>query len=540
MPPSAAWPATAASPASHKGREDPALALTAGRTAVSSADSGTLGDLRAVAGEDTEDVDRERAETYLRVLAESELRRATTRSPGAPERAVHAARVKRVAQVLTIVGALDDGVADQVLDGFRLALGARQAGAAGQHSLVLRSFTQPTARTQPAAGARPSTAGGPAAAGSGTGMASGWKHAPVPLGQMIAVRGSDVRGEVYLLSYARPASGPQFSVFARTRRPSGPWEPSGPRFFDPFTAIDDRGTSYQVTIRDIGSPQLGWTLMLRPDPPHDPRWLDLTTTSGEPAARISLSPPAGETRTPDATDVTVTQPAFTPGEQLLNTIAARLLAAAPALPHDPWLYGTTPRPVPLASVADGLGDVIAALQDCGALSPLSPLPGQLAALCARLNVSHGITAPPARDLPEPWLSVLAQYQQRETGSAPVRDGCAAATVVLPELDGIRLAILGLHNCQDSTILHMHASDPACHMAYGPIELYSWPPPIWIRDSDGRWHATRTSGRSGMDGDIALRVEVVPPLTRTAAWIEVLAPGLSAQARAKLPLRWESL
>ena len=202
-------------------------------------------------------------------------------------------------------------------------------------------------------------------------------------------------------------------------------------------------------------------------------------------------------------------------------MAARLLAVAPALPHDTWLYGTAPRPAALTSVADGLGDVIAVLQECGALSPLSPVLGQLAALCALLNVNgHGITVPPARDLSGPWLSVLAQYQQRETRAAPVRDGCAAAALVLPELDGIRLAILGLHNCQDSTILHMHATGPACHTAYGPNDLYSRPP-IWIRDSGGCWHATRTNGSSGMNGEIALRVEVVPPLSRATAWIEVL-------------------
>lgn len=76
-------------------------------------------------------------------------------------------------------------------------------------------------------------------------------------------------------------------------------------------------------------------------------------------------------------------------------------------------------------------------------------------------------------------------------------------------------------------------------ARGPNELYSWPP-IWIRDSDGRWHATRINGSSWMDSEIALRVETVPPLSRAATWIEVLASGQSAQARAKLPLRWESL
>lgn len=42
---------------------------------------------------------------------------------------------------------------------------------------------------------------------------------------------------------------------------------------------NDRGNTYQVTIRDVGSPVLGWTLMLFPDPPHDPQWLDLATTA---------------------------------------------------------------------------------------------------------------------------------------------------------------------------------------------------------------------------------------------------------------------
>ena len=36
-----------------------------------------------------------------------------------------------------------------------------------------------------------------------------------------------------------------------------------------------------------------------------------------------------------------------------------------------------------------LGDVIAALQACGALALASPVPGQLAALCAHLNLSGG-------------------------------------------------------------------------------------------------------------------------------------------------------
>ena len=71
-------------------------------------------------------MDHERAETYLRALAEAELRRAIAQLSGNAPRAGDTARLKKVAQVLVFVGALDDGVAEQILDQFELALGARQ------------------------------------------------------------------------------------------------------------------------------------------------------------------------------------------------------------------------------------------------------------------------------------------------------------------------------------------------------------------------------------------------------------------------------
>jgi hypothetical protein len=84
--------------------------------------------------------------------------------------------------------------------------------------------------------------------------------------------------------------------------------------------------------------------------------------------------------------------------------------------------------------------------------------------------------------------------------------------MLPEVDGIRLAILGLHNCQDSTVVHMHASGPRSEVIYGPRELYAWAT-IWVRDDGRHWHATRTIGRSGTNSEVALRVQVVPPPSR---------------------------
>jgi len=215
-------------------------------------------------------------------------------------------RAPRIAQVLTAVGAIDEQVAGQILDDFRLALAARRAGSGGERIQQLMGLA--AWRIRPA-GAAPRQAHPPGPAGP--------RAAPgriVPLGQMISFHGAEASGELHLLSYARAASGPQLSVFARARRQVGPWEPSGPHLAGPFTVTDDRGASYRVAIRDIdiASGPMGWTMMLYPDPPHDPRWLDLIPVPGGPAVRIDLDRAASGTRPPGAADVTVTKMALSP------------------------------------------------------------------------------------------------------------------------------------------------------------------------------------------------------------------------------------
>jgi hypothetical protein len=275
-----------------------------------------------------------------------------------------------------------------------------------------------------------------------------------------------------------------------------------------------------------------WTLRLYPDPPHDLSWLDLTTTTGEPPVRIDLT-------TPRRTEVKVSQVTGSPAEQLLVNMAMRLLTTGAIFPQDILILLAELAlefPGPLPETTDGLGDVIAALQACGALPPLSPVPSQLAALCAHLNLTgHGITVPPGRDLPEPWLSMLTHRQRTTTQTPRERDGCVAVAAALPDLDGIRLSILGLTSSADGTVLHTYASGPMRGAYYGSPER-NLAPAIWIRDSRGGWHATRVS--RPREGDITMRLEVVPPLSRSSDWIEVIVTGPSAEARAALPLRWQ--
>ena len=96
---------------------------------------------------------------------------------------------------------------------------------------------------------------------------------------------------MYLLSYARTGPGPQLSLFVRSTRQDGPSGPEA-QILEQFTATDDRGTRYQMMVRDLGGGTDGWTLMLAPSPPHDPQWLDLITAPGQPAVRVGLDPSA--------------------------------------------------------------------------------------------------------------------------------------------------------------------------------------------------------------------------------------------------------
>jgi hypothetical protein len=185
-------------------------------------------------GRDTEVVDSERAEAYLRLLAEEEL--------GRPAWAwgERRSRVGRVAQLLTAIGALDDEVADQFLTDFDMALFARQADPPGRRSVAAVAWRRAAGRYRPAipAGSRSPASG------------------PVPgrlvrLGQVIPLRGEDAGREVYLLSYARVEAGPQLSLFVRPSRQAGPSGPEA-RSLEKFTATDDRGTSYRMMVRDLG------------------------------------------------------------------------------------------------------------------------------------------------------------------------------------------------------------------------------------------------------------------------------------------------
>jgi hypothetical protein len=430
-------------------------------------------------------VDSERAEAHLRALAERELRRAPT-----SDRLV--GTVNAVAHALVMAGALDTVVGRLVIEDLDLALDTRRP-------------KPPAPRPGPRGIRRWPVTTAPSSR-------------PVPVPPRLAAAGLSMPipdGSLHVLAYARTRHGAHFIVVARTAAS----EP-----LDGFTATDAAGTSYELTFSGGGSSHV-WTgeLAIHPDPPPDLRWLEIAGP-GAPGRRVDLT-------SGPAPDCLTTPVPPSPGEHLLHIVAADLLGHLPEFPPEERRAMAAKRQQP--SFYASLGQIAAALRAAGALSPDSPVPGQLAAVCEAVGIDdHGLT-PSGQDLPEPWASVLAGYQRAGPAEQPP-DGCAGIALTLPEADGIVLSILGLHNADGASMLHVHASGVLPWQVRGSAEPM---PLIWLRDSAGHWHVTRSGGGgSELDGELTMRLKVVPPLSRPD-WIEVVVCGRSGEMRVTVPLRW---
>src|SRR5580700_1321000 len=473
-------------------------------------------------------MNRERAETYLRLLAEAELRDPAPASPWAPRAAdapfvTAPITVTRAAWALTAVGALDLQTAEAILADAELAVAARHRPEA-----AARSSVDPRLGPRRFAGGRPLArmshlmpsvpAPVPAPAPADTVPPEGPPDGPaqpdgpgryVPVGQMILFHDELVSGELDLMSYAHTAAGARFTATWRARDPLGSRHHGLPPV-EAMTVTDDRGGRYELLFATKGRPESTCDLTLRPDPPPDIGWLEITAP-GEQAVRVDLG------RRAERPEPQISAISLSIGEHLLNRIAERLLTLAPGQQvnwHSRLAY--TPRASLVANLAGGLGATIAALEAAEVLSPRSPVPARLAALCASLRIGgHGITAAPAPDLPEPWLSMLTHYHRRKPETATAGDGFAALAAALPELEGIRLVLLGLHNFDGGTWMDALALGqlPSAQQGAPGLDI-AFPLSVWVRDGAGRWHAARPAGWYREGGEATLTLRLSPPLTRS--------------------------
>ncbi len=480
------------------------------------------------------------AQTYLRLLADAELRRTRAgerqeRGRGeesGPGRAMGTAEWSRsavaankaldletglppggltrlVARTLATVGAVDRTYAEAIM-------GDLDAG------LAMRGLNQHGAGPGPPGPAWPLLTLGREASlplgPLGTGMRV------IPLTARLPLELPDEGAGLELLAYVEaPAEAIIVGFGPRVRA----------RRFMNLPAVDDQGRRYELAFRHVVPDGVLWEGSLRPPPSPGGavRWLEVTSAEGMRSLRIELQAQALRANAA-VTPVTARSRA----ELLAEAAAADLLAAALM-------------PVPFAQVSGavkaetaGMAGVLASFQHLGLLSPDSPALRRLLALCDRFGVrvpgdaSQG--AGLKTELPDSWEAVLMERSRRDGRNAVMR-----LAVALPAIDGTRLALTALESGPDRAMLHVLALswtppsfDLRAFSGTGEPPL-SW----WAEDDTGQWHTA--SGGSWLrhgDREWSGIVRLRPPLHQAAKSLELTITGMSERLRVKLPLCWHSL
>jgi hypothetical protein len=477
-------------------------------------------------------VSDERAETYLRLRAEVELRQAADRlrgldaavrpddraDPGmAPFGTAEGAQWKviRAGRILVAAGALEEDLLNRFSTDLQGAIQAR--------SRILLNWDRRRGvvyhNSYIATPSSPAPPSGPCDRAMRV----------VPLGRALRVpsdRGPSVRARgpsvLHLMSLVR--TGTEAVITAALRMP---WsqdravrELVSPCDlpYNQLWAVDDHGIRYPAGFRS----GKGWAgtwpgiIRLSPMPPADVRRLDLVG-DGTHLIRLALGSSArGRHAVPWATE----RVAIAPGERLLVLEAERILASGDA-------RGPAEGPIP--------GEIITVLTETGVIAPDSPVPGQLAALCRRLGAAgHSITIPPAARIPAPWASVIAHRDASAPTDGP--EVFAPLACVSPDVDGAQFALAGLSTAEGESYLHVVSNGMAPladRFAWNWTPGFSW----WLRDGTGNWHVAAAGEPQALGDDMqAFRLRLTPPLAAVPDAAEVVVTGPATQVRATIPIR----
>jgi hypothetical protein len=273
--------------------------------------------------------------------------------------------------------------------------------------------------------------------------------------------------------------------------------------------VDNQGGSYRILFSG-GASDVEWVgqIGLGPVPRTGLHWLEVTFQPGTPPIRIDLT----QVRSQESVAI---EPLPEDGlaERYLDTVAEQVFA------HGAW---SGPR---LADVTTLLG--------AGVVTPGNPAITRLVTLSRRLDVDvpPSLAGVPDGEFPGRWLSVLESM-----GAEDGPSGVSGTAAVLPELDGHRWAIAGLRSNSCSAELHVlgwGAQRPIWRRHEGVGSRFNW----WVRDSAGRWHvASMGCGSWGDDrADVVLRL--APALHPKATSIDVILTGKSGRVTVTLPLEW---
>jgi hypothetical protein len=471
------------------------------------------------------------AETYLRLVAEEQLRRRPVISGPGP----HPHRVWVTATTLVAAGAIRPDVGWQVVSEFEISAGLRS----GNLRPVISSLHRPHWASQHGASQHGASQHGASQHGASSGGASrqtaGGPDVPtaVRVGATLPLPAEREGwyGEFCLLSLARTEAQAALAVAARwagqTRRAAGPRPRHAPYY--QVGAVDDRGISYRASLWDMGieDGRDWWDCHLGLDPAPAPgtRWLEVGPGAQGQRVRIDLAAPPGAVQI-----VTEPVPPVSPAARLLDQVGDDLLGLEAS---EPQASG---------QLAARIAQVIQDLIRSGALRADDPAVRRLAGLGWRLGLDLGLGGPvPARAMPAAWISVLADAHAHD---GP--DAVASFAADLPEIGGSRFALAGLRSARSGATLHVMATgwEPVGQgwLLHG-TGRGSEPPDLSLSwracDSTGRWHLI-----SGMSWGMAtqtrgmIKMYLTPPLHPGATSLDVILSGPGCRVQATVPLDWE--
>lgn len=469
----------------------------------------------------------ERAETYLRLRAEAELRRRLRSAADGPagklasgvDVTASIVDLRWAGEVLRDTGVLAHDTASRVASELEMALAVRAYRDPRRFALRLdwvfrnrdgESLTQGSQRGY-------------------HGLA--WPVRVVTLGRTLPIRDERAPCDLHLMTLVSTPSEAAITVAQRMHWPADGSSTDleilgagiGHLPFAQLEAVDDRGSRYhlQFSLGDGGADTWSGIMMLSGAPPPEASWLDLVADGTRRLIRLDLRPAQAPAAASAPAGVTIEESAgVAPGEQLLAAEAEAIMASAwdPQGPAADWR----------------LGELITVLAGAGVIAADSKTPGQLAALCERLGIAgHGIAAEPAAQLPGHWASVLAQRD-----AAPAyQEIFAPLGALLPDIEGTRFALAGLTSAAGESYLDVVASGLPERAGAGP---YGWGSGFgwWLRDDTGGWHTA-----AGHDMDLrslgeaaAFRLRLIPPLASCPDTLEVEVTGSASTLRAVVPVR----
>jgi hypothetical protein len=183
----------------------------------------------------------------------------------------------------------------------------------------------------------------------------------------------------------------------------------------------------------------------------------------------------------------------------------------------------------------GVGDVAEVPEAITALREVGAVSSGSPALrrFAALLRRLGAAAPELQDVPSSDLpeSWASVLDSLDAADGPT--GVSPLAVVFPEIDGTRCVLTGLRSEPDSASLQLVG--------------WGWPggwpgetmwPSVWARDDAGRWHiaADHSGDIGGGHADVNLRL--TPPIYPRATSLEITMLGKSGRATATVPLAWQ--